>query len=47
LKDLADVVDLIKSAKLPIELAEELDLSVRQKFQELWRSAQIETPYDE
>lgn len=46
LKDLADILDLIKSAKLGVEVANELDASVQAKFRELWTSAQVENPYD-
>ncbi|HUO84798.1 MAG TPA: hypothetical protein VM534_06750, partial [Thermoanaerobaculia bacterium] len=40
LRDLADVLELIRIAGLPRELAEELDASVREKYIELWESAQ-------
>lgn len=40
LKDLADVLELIKAAKLPRELGLQLDASVREKFSELWDAAQ-------
>ena len=36
LKDLADVQELIKVKKLGAEFVDRLDLSVREKFQELW-----------
>ena len=42
LRDLADVQDLIVMLKLPIKFAEKLDASVREKFRELWQSAQAE-----
>ncbi len=42
LRDLADVLELIRSARLPAELADELDLSVRDKYRELWQAAQTE-----
>lgn len=38
LKDLADVQELIRSANLPVALADELHPWVRDKFLELWRS---------
>lgn len=38
LKDLADVQELIRSAHLPIELAEELHPWVRDRFLELWQA---------
>jgi len=40
LKDLADVLELIKAATLPRELGAELDASVRAKYDELWVAAQ-------
>ena len=46
LKDLADVMELIKSAKLALSVADDLDPSVREKFKDLWRSAQIADPYE-
>ena len=35
-KDIGDVVELIRAAKLPLELGAELDASVREKYGELW-----------
>jgi hypothetical protein len=40
LKDLADVIEVIRVLKLPSELAEELDPYVREKYSELWQAAQ-------
>jgi hypothetical protein len=40
LQDLADVLRLIGVAGLPRELAEELDPYVREKYDELWQTAQ-------
>jgi len=40
LKDLADVLELIRVLSLPRDTAETLDPSVRAKFDELWRAAQ-------
>ncbi len=40
LRDLADVQDLTVTLKLPLEFAEQLDASVREKFRELWGAAQ-------
>jgi hypothetical protein len=40
LKDLADVIEVIRILKLPAELVEELDPYVREKYDELWRAAQ-------
>ena len=41
LKDLADVLELIRAAGLKIDLANALDRSVRDKFRELWQAAQV------
>jgi hypothetical protein len=40
LKDLADVIEVIRILKLPAGLAEELDPYVRGKYCELWQAAQ-------
>ena len=40
LKDLADVLELVKAAKLSRELESRLDASVRAKYLELWEAAQ-------
>ncbi len=40
LKDLADVLELIRALSLPREMADALDPSVRGKFEELWQAAQ-------
>ena len=40
LKDLADVLELIRHLSLPRDLAGSLDASVRPKFEELWQAAQ-------
>jgi hypothetical protein len=40
LKDLADVLELIKARNLPADLEARLDESVRPKFRELWAAAQ-------
>ncbi|MBM4000699.1 MAG: nucleotidyltransferase family protein [Planctomycetes bacterium] len=39
LKDLSDVLELIKTLNLPIDFANPLNAFVRDKFQELWREA--------
>lgn len=39
LKDLSDVLELIKILNLPTEFVEQLDLFVQGKFRELWREA--------
>ncbi len=38
LKDLADVQELIRAGKLPLEVADALDPMVREKFAEIWRA---------
>ncbi len=45
LRDLADVLELIRVADLPAELADELDPFVREKYIELWRAAQTPDPH--
>jgi hypothetical protein len=40
LKDLADVLELVRAAGLAESFAQELDPSVREKYRELWRAAQ-------
>jgi hypothetical protein len=40
LKDLADVQELIARLKLPLELAEKLDASVREEYRRLWGNVQ-------
>ncbi len=44
LHDLADVLNLVRSAKLPADFALQLHPWVRQKFRELWDAAQSEDP---
>jgi len=39
LRDLADVLELVRVAGLPRELADRLDPSVREKYRELWAAA--------
>ena len=46
LKDLADVQEWIKAAKLPRELSEQLDPYVRDKYLQLWDDAQIPDIYN-
>lgn len=43
-KDIGDVVELIRAAHLPRALADELDLSVRGKYHELWEAVQSAPP---
>lgn len=40
LKDLADVIEIVRILRLPAGLAEELDPYVREKYLEMWRAAQ-------
>jgi hypothetical protein len=40
LKDLADVLELVRALSLPRQLASSLDASVRAKYEELWEAAQ-------
>ena len=47
LKDLADVLELVKAARLPLELGASLDASVRSKYEELWHAAQVFDPISE
>ncbi len=42
LKDLADVLEIVRAAKLPAELAADLNPYVRDRYLELWRAAQVE-----
>ncbi|MBX3233719.1 MAG: hypothetical protein KIT84_21470 [Labilithrix sp.] len=44
LKDIADVLELIKHAGLPRDLADRVDASVRGKYLELWDAAQVVDP---
>jgi hypothetical protein len=44
LKDLADVLELVRAAELDESLADELDESVRGKYRELWQAAQTRDP---
>jgi hypothetical protein len=45
LHDLADILNLIRSAELPASLSEQLHPYVRAKFDELWHAAQTPDPY--
>ena len=40
LKDLADVIELVRVLSLPRSLGDSLDSSVRAKYDELWDAAQ-------
>jgi hypothetical protein len=44
-KDLVDVQELVRSAALPAEFADELHPWVRERFLELWRLAQVVDPF--
>lgn len=44
LKDLADVLEVIRALELPRELGQQLDPSVREKYDELWQAAQVRDP---
>lgn len=44
IKDLADVLELVRACRLPLELAEKLDPSVSDKYRELWNAAQAADP---
>lgn len=41
IRDLADVLEIIRILQLPEGLAEELNPFVREKYQELWQAAQV------
>ena len=44
LKDLADVLELVRALSLPRDLALSLDASVRDKYVELWEAAEAAPP---
>ncbi len=44
LKDLADVQELIARLKLPLDLADHLDASVRDEYRQLWQNVQAIPP---
>jgi hypothetical protein len=44
-KDLVDIQELIRSARLPVSVADDLHPWVRAKFLELWQLAQIQDPF--
>ena len=44
LRDLADVLEVIRALLLPDSLASNLDPYVREKYLELWRAAQAREP---
>lgn len=45
LQDLADVIQLIRVNRLPLDYGEQLDSYVREKFREMWQAAQVEEDY--
>ena len=47
LRDLVDVMELIKVNQLEPDFEETLHPFVRAKYLELWKDAQIEDPYEE
>jgi hypothetical protein len=47
LRDLADVQDLIVALSLPLELADQLDASVRAEYRRLWTAAQSASTREE
>jgi hypothetical protein len=47
MRDLADVLELIRAASLPASLAEQIDASVRPKYLELWQAACSSTALDQ
>jgi len=47
LRDLADVLDLIRTLALPADFASRLDPSVRSEYQQLWQRAQATDPLQE
>ncbi len=47
LKDLADVQELVRHARLPRELGRELDETVREKYTEIWDATQHGDEHDE
>ncbi|MCI0446617.1 nucleotidyltransferase family protein [bacterium] len=47
IRDLADIQDLIREAKLPLDLAESINESVRTAYRDLWQKAQVPDPLQE
>ena len=43
MKDLADVQELIRAAKLPLELGDELNPMVQPKYAEIWHATKRES----
>lgn len=46
MKDLSDIQELIKAAKLPRDLASQLNPYVRDEYDRLWQASQIKSPND-
>lgn len=44
LRGLADVLEGIRAARIPVQPAKELDPSVHDKYRELWQAAQASDP---
>jgi len=44
LKDLADVIELVRAANLSADFSTQLDPFVRDKYRELWHAAQVRDP---
>jgi len=47
LKDLADVQELIRAARLPLELRDELHPTVREKYVEIWNATKLRPGTDD
>jgi len=47
LRDLVDIQDLIRETRLPLELGDQLDESVRAAYRDLWSKAQVVDPHDQ
>lgn len=47
MRDLVDVMELIKVNRLPADYADQLHPFVREKYAEMWNNAQVKDPYEE
>ena len=47
MKDLADVQELIRAARLPLELGRELNPMVQPKYAEIWHATKLEPDDDD
>jgi len=45
IKDMADVIELIRANKLALAYADQLNPYVREKYQAMWRAAQVDEDY--